>query len=772
MSNILPNTPLDRVLGKGAKRLSKALNVGTVQQLLDYFPRRYIDANALSDFSELGEGEHVTFMAVVTRVSQRSLQRRRGFIVEVTVEDSHGSALRMAYFNGYQARKDLAPGARALFHGKVTTFNAQLTLNNPAYDIHTTPDDAAAELVAEPTLTSGPMALYPANRHITSWEIRRGITALLELVDFSAWPDPVPPSIATMEEIPDLATAYRQVHQPREHGDHHKGLGRFRLQEALIVQGVLQRRRQATARSAAAAMPLREGGALSAFDAQLPFELTAGQQRSGTLIAHDLAQPSPMNRLLQGEVGSGKTLVALRAMLQTADAGSQSVLVAPTEVLAAQHFRSLSRSLGTLGEERHQGSAFSASEPSVRMTLLTGSLRASERKKALLDIASGRSDIIVGTHSVLSDAVHFAQLGLVVIDEQHRFGVEQRSALRERFTPTPHMLVMSATPIPRSVAMTVFGDLELTVLEGLPGGRSPIETHLVPTMRGPIWIQRVWERVAEQVRAGHQVYVVCPKITTKAPTAEEIERQLEFRFGLRPGQQQTTLASQTEGGPATGTPITREWAEAFVSQDASVELIAERLGSNEQLTGMRIDTLHGQLPTEAAADTMSRFEAGQIDVLVATTVVEVGVDVPNATTMVILDAESFGISTLHQLRGRIGRGSTTTNMCLLVTRMPETHPSVERLRQVAQHRDGMELARLDLARRREGDVLGASQSGRISSLQHLSILRDEKLIGRAAEHVARLGTADPTWQTAPQLALAVTEWEREHDDAADYVSQG
>lgn len=770
--NVLPDTPLDRVLGKEAKRLDKGLDITTVQQLLDHFPRRYIDANALSDFSELGEGEHVTFMAVVTRSSRRSLQSRRGFIIEVTVEDSHGSSLRMAYFNGYQAGKELVPGVRALFHGKVTTFNRQLTLNNPAYDIHSSPEGLDAPTVVVPILSSGPMALYPANRHITSWEVKRGITALFELIDFSQWPDPIPRSIASAEQIPDLGTAYRQVHIPPRHGEHEEGLKRFRLQEALLMQGVLIRRRQRVSESAGTAMPVVSEGLLGEFDAHLPFELTAGQRRSGELISRDLTHASPMNRLLQGEVGSGKTLVALRAMLQVADAGAQSVLVAPTEVLASQHLRSLSRSLGTLAEPPLPGDVRDESGRHVTITLLTGSQRSAERKRALLDIASGRADIVVGTHAVLSEAVHFAQLGLVVIDEQHRFGVEQRSALRERLTPTPHMLVMSATPIPRSVAMTVFGDLELTILEGLPGGRSPIDTHLVPTMRGPAWIQRVWERVAEQVRLGHQVYVVCPRITASSPTAQEVDRQLEFRFGLLPGQPHTTLASQSEQSSSAGTQISREWAEAFVSQDASVELITDRLEENRQLAGARIETLHGQLPPEELAETMSRFESGHIDVLVATTVVEVGVDVPNATTMVILDAESFGMSTLHQLRGRIGRGSTDTNLCLLVTRMPESHPSVERLRQVAEHSDGMELARLDLARRREGDVLGASQSGKLTSLKHLRILRDEELISRAAEHIARLSAADPEWHSAPELAVAIADWEQEHDDAAEYVSQG
>lgn len=768
MTIILPETPVEQLLAKEGRRLRKHLEISTVKDLLDHFPRRYIDANALSDFRELEEGEHVTFRAKVTHKGERKLQDRRRFIVEITVDDGRGNTLRMAYFNGYRARKELSPGVRALFHGKVTTFKGQLTLNNPDFEVHFRPGGGSDQPFSPAMLHEGPMALYPANRHITSWDIRRGITEVLEKADISRWPDPVPVSIAQQESLPPLADAYRLVHLPQQEGDQNLGLKRFRLHEALIMQMVLHRRRRAASSFPGIAAPPREAGLLGEFDAQLSFELTEGQRSSGALIADDLARDTPMNRLLQGEVGSGKTLVALRAMLQVVDAGAQAALIAPTEVLAAQHSRSLRRSLGALAEDGILSSSPGGSGPRVKVTLLTGSMRTAERRQALLEIASGEAGVVIGTHALLSKTVQFAQLGLVVVDEQHRFGVEQRSALRERYQPTPHMLVMSATPIPRSVAMTVFGDLELTVLEGMPGGRTPTVTYLAPLIRGPAWIDRVWQRVAEQVGAGHQVYVVCPRISTAERTGQELDRQLELRFGLMPGQPQTTLAAAGAQGPT----ITREEAQAFISQDASVELITGRLQQNQHLSGARIGSIHGQLPAEEIAATMGQFEAGEIDVLVATTVIEVGVDVPNATMMVILDAESFGVSTLHQLRGRIGRGQTRTNLCLLVTRMPEDYPSMGRLRQVAENSDGMELARLDLARRSEGDVLGASQSGRVSSLKHLRILRDEQLIGRAAEHVRQLTTNDPELKGAPALAHAVQQWEQEYDDAVGYVDQG
>lgn len=703
VSEVRPETPLDRLLGgKAAAKLEKEFGISSAAELLDHHPRRYIEYGQLSSFADLREEEHVTFIAQVVDVSERRMQRRRGILVEVTVEDSLGGRLRMAFFQGWNARRQLLPGVRAMFHGKVGSYAGQLTLNNPEFTVLSGEDQDAQQGRDEETVRLGegsaPVPLYPAKAGLSSWEIHRCVQILLDLTDLSTWPDPLPEQVRAAEELPRLAEAYRMVHRPEEMGEAEQGFRRLRFQEAFLLQALLTRRRQQVRQSPARPCPLPEQGTglLASFDAQLPFTLTPGQVSCGALISHDLAGEAPMNRLLQGEVGSGKTLVALRAMLQVVDAGGQAALIAPTEVLAAQHERSLRRMLGGL--------------PGVALTLLTGSMSAAERKGALLDIASGTAGLVVGTHAVLGEQVQFADLGLVVIDEQHRFGVEQRNALRSRYESTPHMLVMSATPIPRSVAMTVFGDLELTVLEGLPGGRQPIETHLAQMTQGPRVIGRVWERIAEEVAQGHQVYVVCPRI-----------------------------GADDEG------------------EGAAVELISQKLAGHPLLKDLRRAPLHGRMDSETTEQTMRAFERGEIDVLISTTVIEVGVDVPNATVMAILDADAFGISTLHQLRGRVGRGAAR-GLCLLVTRLPDAHPSLERLREVAAHTDGMELARLDLERRREGDVLGASQAGRASSLKLLRVSRDEEEIARAAGHLRRMTEEDPEWSQYPVLRETVEEW--------------
>ena len=717
--SVRPETPLERLLGgRTASTLAKELNLTTAEELLRHFPRRYVAYGQLSAFVDLNEGEQVTFMAEVVSCNKREMLRRRGFIVDVEVKDEQGGRLRMAFFYGHEAFRRLRPGTVALFAGKVTTYAGQLTLNNPDFEVVVKSDGVTIPHGAGEgkDRLEVPVPLYPATAGVSSWKIKSCIEIVLNQTDFSLWPQMIPPVVARAENLPGLGEAYELVHRPQEDGAQKRGWRHFRFAEALIVQGLMDRRRRQLAASPALPAAPKPDGVLQAFDDQLPFDLTAGQRRCGEILAADLGQPKPMNRLLQGEVGSGKTLVALRAMLQVVDAGAQAALVAPTEVLAMQHERSLRRSLGALAAEF-------PGDDGVHITLLTGSMSASARKQALLDIASGQAGIVVGTHALLGEKVQFAQLGLAVIDEQHRFGVEQRNALRSRFTPTPHTLVMSATPIPRSVAMTVFGDLELTVLEGLPGGRSPIATHVVPMMRGREWIQRVWARIAEEARAGHQCYVVCPKIS-----AEE--------------------------------------------EGASVELMLQKLREIPVLSQLRLAGAHGQLPAAELAATMNAFERGDLDVLVSTTVIEVGVDVPNATLMVILDADSFGISTLHQLRGRIGRGHTQKNQCLLVTRLPEEHPSVERLREVAATTDGMALATLDLARRREGDILSSLQSGGRSTLRLLRAARDEELIVQAGEWVARLSNEDPDWHSLPELRDAVETFQARHDDAEDYIDRG
>ncbi|GAA1811966.1 ATP-dependent DNA helicase RecG [Nesterenkonia flava] len=721
-----PDTPLDRMLGgKTAATLAEQLDIRTVAELLDHYPRRYVNAGQLSSFEELVEGEHVTFIAEVVSTSERRMQSRRGFIVEVTVKDLFDERLSLAFFMGYEARSKLHTGVRAMFHGKVTTYRSSFTLNNPIFSVLATadgtvaPSDSISSLLAE---RQGPIPLYPGRAKLSSWDIAACIDVVLDYLlprpaEPSTWPDPVPQDVLNAENMVDLLTAYRLIHRPGHPDDPEVGFRRLRFTEAFLLQATLAQQRKQVAQRHARAYPRRPHGRVSAFDEQLPYQLTEGQSLAGEVLSQALNSTAPMNRLLQGEVGSGKTLVALRAMLQVVDNGGQAVLIAPTEVLAAQHERSLRRALGPLADETRTGLLAQDDEAPLRVRLFTGSLPAAARRQVLLEIASGQADVVVGTHALLGETVQFAELGLIVVDEQHRFGVEQRNALRERFETTPHTLVMSATPIPRSVAMTVFGDLEMTVLEGMPAGRSPIATHVVPMSRGPRYIARVWERIAEEAAAGRQTYVVCPSI--------------------EPSSDSTATASVTD--------------------------MDQRFGQIPELAGLRRGVLHGQLSTEEKEVVMGAFERGELDVLLATTVIEVGVDVPNATLMVILDADSFGVSTLHQLRGRIGRGKTQKNQCLLVTRQPEDHPSVERLQQVAATQDGMALARLDLQRRREGDVLGSAQAGRSTRLKLLQVIRDEELITDAAEHVARLSAEDPEWSRWPQLSAAAAAWSEDDE---------
>jgi len=444
-----------------------------------------------------------------------------------------------------------------------------------------------------------------------------------------------------------------------------------------------------------------------------------------------------MNRLLQGEVGSGKTLVALRAMLRVVDSGGQAVLLAPTEVLAQQHHRSVTAMMGDLAA----GGMLGGAEDGTQVVLLTGSATKAQKQEAMLAIASGEAGIVVGTHALLEENVTFFDLGLVVVDEQHRFGVEQRAALTDKARTPPHVLVMTATPIPRTVAMTVFGDLETSVLRELPAGRAPISTHVAPLAEQPHWESRVWQRVAEEVGRGHQVYVVCPRISgdvAEPGETDQLDRDEEGRV-LTPRR-----------------PL------------AAVEEVVEHVRSGP-LAGLRVEALHGRLAPDVKEDVMRRFNAGEVDVLVATTVVEVGVDVHNATAMVILDADRFGVSQLHQLRGRVGRGGLP-GLCLLVTHAEAGSPARERLDAVAATTDGFELSRVDLEQRREGDVLGKSQSGYRSSLENLRVLRDERTILEARAAAEQLLAGDPDLEQAPELARLVAETEA--SSRSEYIEKG
>ena len=529
-----------------------------------------------------------------------------------------------------------------------------------------------------------------------------------------------------------LAEAIRAAHLPLEDEDWKRARQRLKWDEAFVIQTALAQRRRIAAALPAMPRPAGPGGLAAAFDATLPFMLTEGQQAAGLTISTDLSCAHPMHRLLQGEVGSGKTVIAVRAMLQVVDAGGQAALLAPTEVLAQQHYRSVSDLLGPLGQSGRLGAA----DKSTRVALLTGALGAASRREALLDAASGAAGIVIGTHALLEERVQFADLGLVVVDEQHRFGVEQRDLLREKAQDgRPHVLVMTATPIPRTVAMTVYGDLDVSTLSELPAGRSPIATHVVPAADKPRYLERAWERVREEVERGQQGYVVCPRIGGDEEAGGHPDDD-----GIEPGQD----AAPPPGSPGTpGRP------------PLAVLDLAPALEQGP-LKGLRLGVLHGRLRPEDKDRIMRDFAAGTIDVLVATTVVEVGVDVPNATTMVVMDAERFGVSQLHQLRGRVGRG-TVPGLCLLVTEAADGSKSRERLEAVATTLDGFRSSRLDLEQRREGDVLGAAQAGRRSSLRLLTLLRDEDLIGQARREATALVDGDPGLDRHPGLAAAISE---------------
>jgi len=697
--------PLDLALGpKTANALARALDLHTVGDLLRHYPRRYVERGELTPIAGLTPGEHVTVLAEVRTCTSRAMQRRKGTIQQVVISDG-SRTLDLTFFNQRGLEKRLPPGRRALFAGQVSVYNRKLQLLHPDFAL-IDGDTADVADFARPLIP-----VYPATRDVSSWTLQRCVRQVFDVLDEPE--DPLPAALRGAHRLPVLMEALRGMHRPADHAEARAARGRLKWDEALAVQLTLARRRRDTLQRPAPRCPHRPGGLADAFDARLPFTLTAGQRAVGELLGTELADEHPMNRLLQGEVGSGKTVVALRAMLQAVDAGRQAALLAPTEVLAVQHARSLRALLGDLGRAGELGAA----EQATRVTLLTGSLATRARKEALLDAASGAAGIVVGTHALIQDRVSFAELGMVVVDEQHRFGVEQRDALRDRGPggTSPHLLVMTATPIPRTVAMTVFGDLEVSSLRELPRGRTPICTSVVPAGEKPAWLDRAWRRITEEVASGRQAYVVCPRIGDDDRSEDGEEH--------RPPLAVLDVAPQLAEGP---------------------------------LRGLRLGVLHGRLPAEEKDAVMRAFTAGELDVLVATTVVEVGVDVPNATVMTIMDADRFGISQLHQLRGRVGRG-VHRGLCLLVTDAPPGTSSRERLDAVARTTDGFELARVDLEQRREGDVLGAAQSGRRSGLKLLSLLEDGELISLARQEAQRLVAADPELTGHPALARLLAE---------------
>ncbi len=731
--------PLRKVVGTTAGALAK-MDLETVGDLLRHYPRRYAERGELSDLASLRDGEHVTVLARIASVTTRDMRNRRGKITEVTVTDGRGQ-LTLTFFKQAWREKDLKPGCQGLFAGKVSTYRTARTakrqLTHPDYEIldgHDSGDTKAAEYAAQL------IPVYPATQDVSSWKIAAAIRVVLDTL--GELDDPIPGDIRRRHGLAGLGEAFRMIHRPADWGEKAEAEKRLKWDEAFVLQSALAQRRRAADALPAAPRPHSDGGLLAEFRRRMPFTLTDGQRAATETIAAELGRGHPMHRLLQGEVGAGKTVVAVQAMLQVVDAGGQAAMLAPTEVLAQQHYRSITGLLGPLAEAGQLGGA----ENATRVALLTGSQPAAVRRQALLDAASGAAGIVVGTHALLQEHVQFADLGLVVVDEQHRFGVEQRDALREKAPAgRPHVLVMTATPIPRTVAMTVYGDLDVATLTELPAGRSPIATHVVPAAEKPRFIERTWERVREEVGLGRQVYVVCPRIGGDT---------VQTSGGTTAGK---TAQAQTadDDGAAEGVDLGGDDSAATGRPATAVTELAPEL-ERGPLNGLRIGVLHGGLPPDEKDRVMRAFAAGAVDVLVATTVVEVGVDVPNASVMVVMDADRFGVSQLHQLRGRVGRGSAA-GLCLLVTEGPEGSKARERLDALAATADGFQLSRLDLEQRREGDVLGAAQHGRRSSLKLLTLLRDEKLIAEARAEAAELVGSDPDLARHPALAAALAD---------------
>ena len=715
---LLPIEKLDRVLGdRTAKSFAKHLGLVTVQDLLMHFPRRYSTRGELTPISEIPIGEPVTVVADIVEVRERRMKGKAGSILELKITDGHGF-MTLSFFNQSWRQKELRPGTRGLFAGKVGSYQGKLQLSHPDYELF--PEEISDEDAKR--WADLPIPIYPAASSVTTWAIQRAIGVILDTLPEIT--DELPTSVVEGNSLVSLDRAIHMIHRPDQQSDWKTARETLKFHEAFSLQATLLLRRAKNREQKATPRIAKDAKLLADFDKSLPFSLTSGQVSVGQEISSDLSQSYPMNRLLQGEVGSGKTLVALRAMITVADSKGQSALLAPTEVLAAQHFQSLEKTLGADLSKK------------LGLTLLTGQMTAADRKRALLQLVSGKAQIVVGTHALIAEKVEFLDLGLVIIDEQHRFGVDQREALRLKGKQPPHVLTMTATPIPRTLAVTVFGDLDISTLTELPAGRQAITSHVVQLSQ-PQLVARTWQRVAEEVSSGRQVFVVCPRIDEDDPGTELIE----------------------SGGAASEDPMFVDGSDNELLKKPKQPL-ASALGMTQSLKDLPvladsvIETLHGRMSSIEKAEVMARFSSGEVDILVSTTVIEVGVDVPNASVMVILDADRFGVSQLHQLRGRVGRGANA-GLCLMLTSAESDSLAFERVSAVAKTLDGFALSEIDLELRREGDVLGQSQSGSRSSLKLLRVLADAGLIQSAREQVDLLLAADPTLEKHPALAQSL-----------------
>lgn len=720
--------------GKTAKVLMESLGIHTVRDLLSHYPRRYLNRGEMSDLGSLVAGEHVTVFAEVVSAMAVPMRQRKGYRIEVVVTDGTG-LLSLVFFGPKWIADKFESGARGLFDGTVSVFNRTYQLTHPTrLMLAEGVDDADSQAQAK-IFKYRMVPIYPATARISVWRIAQSVGLALDAL--SEVDDPLPEKIRVARDLMDYGQALDWIHRPPSEADALLARQRLKFDEAFILQLVLAQRRAQWRSLTAIPRTGTTRGVLADFDAVSPFALTAAQERVGGEISADLAAAHPMHRLLQGDVGSGKTLVALRAMLAVIEGGGQAALIAPTEVLAQQHAATLTSLLGSLG----RAGMLDGADNAVGIELLTGSMSAAQRRDVLERIRGGSAgtapaDIVIGTHALFEPTVVFRELGLVVVDEQHRFGVEQRAALNRPLADgtRPHLLVMTATPIPRTVAMTSFGDLSVSVIDELPRGRQPISTHVIAETEQPRHVRRTWQRVREEVAAGNKAYVVCPRIGDgKSAGAEE--------------------AAESE----------------LVSV---VEMSGQIIDS--LLPDLRVGVLHGRLPADEKKEVMRRFALDStsteaFDVLVSTTVIEVGVDVPAATVMIIMDADRFGVSQLHQLRGRVGRGSAPS-LCLMFTKAPADSPSRERLSAVAATTDGFELALLDLRNRREGDVLGVSQSGHRSSLRLLEVADDEDVIVDARQAVDEIVHHDPDLTSYPILRHIVDELRR--DERADFLHKG
>jgi len=707
---------LDGVLGaKAARSLDDTFGIRTVDDLLRHYPRKYSQGMTVrgEDDEPPEEGEHITFVGEIASAETRWTNRkpRREYLV-VTLSNRRPK-VTATFFNAKYIKKSLVTGTRLMLSGEVGYFRGTMQLTHPAFLVLNAPSGRIGGTKSLKTIATAArdetgefdlsvferdfFPIYPASAKLQSWDIYACIRQVLAVLD--PIPDPLPESVVQQRNLVSEDTALRAIHVAEKETERDRAAERLTFDEAVGLQWALAVRRHGEVSQSGPPAPRRDDGLVSALIGRLPYQLTAGQREVLEVISAELAATRPMNRLLQGEVGSGKTIVSVLAMLQMVDAGYQCALLAPTEVLAAQHAQSIRDVLGPLA----MAGQLDGADGATRVALLTGSMTAAQKRQVRDEVAAGEAGIVIGTHALLQDAVEFARLGLVVVDEQHRFGVEQRDRLRAKAPDglTPHLLVMTATPIPRTVALTVFGDLETSTLRELPRGRQPITTNTIFVTAKPQWLDRAWQRVAEEVAAGRQAYVVASRIDeTDKPGGEQI-------------------------GPA---PVT-------------VTDLYEHL-RHGPLSGLRLGLMHGRLAADDKDAVMAGFRSGVIDVLVCTTVIEVGVDVPNATVMVVMDADRFGISQLHQLRGRIGRGAHPS-LCLLATRMPADSRAGERLTAVAATVDGFALAELDLAERGEGDVLGLSQSGRPITLRFLSLARHLEVILAARELCETVYAADP-----------------------------